>query len=249
MNSPEAMENEVQLLEVVSSKDEESEHEEGEISEDDDEGSDNGDSPAAGAGESAFPPHSPTSHHSHNYPQHFSYPPDFNPERRSSKKISAIASEVVIYNDFGRTAIFTSPKKKKKSGGETSSYPRVSEGVRRWSREDSGRWREKDEGSSKHQKDGGKSRRRPSVQLEDVEPVVRKKTKRKSQSGQKVRGKTELADAHGDPPHRKKATYDVSHRHRSPSSACSSDTSSCSNGDDDNDDDDDDSSPRLQRSR
>nr|XP_053630582.1 uncharacterized protein LOC128687253 isoform X2 [Cherax quadricarinatus] len=211
MNSPEAMENEVQLLEVVSSKDEESEHEEGEISEDDDE--------------------------------------DFNPERRSSKKISAIASEVVIYNDFGRTAIFTSPKKKKKSGGETSSYPRVSEGVRRWSREDSGRWREKDEGSSKHQKDGGKSRRRPSVQLEDVEPVVRKKTKRKSQSGQKVRGKTELADAHGDPPHRKKATYDVSHRHRSPSSACSSDTSSCSNGDDDNDDDDDDSSPRLQRSR
>nr|XP_045592477.1 uncharacterized protein LOC123754279 isoform X1 [Procambarus clarkii] len=242
------MENEVQVLEVLPKSEEtaaaESEHEEGEISEEDDDdegGSDDGGETSC-CSSSSFSPHSPAPHHSHNYPQHFSYPPDFTQERRKSKKISSVTSEVIIYDDYGRTAIFTSPKKRANSGGETSSYPRVAKGVRRWSRDDSSKWREKDKEIGKHQKDGAMGRRRPSAQLEGADLSVRKKNKRKLQASKKGREKTEFEkDAPGDPQvPKKKADYDQARRHRSPSSPRVSEISSCS---------DDESSLKPQRGR
>lgn len=173
---------------------------------------------------------------------------DFAPERRTPKKGSSVTSEVVIYDDHGRTAIFTSPKKMK-SARDPSSYPRVSEGLRRWARDDASR-REMDEGDAKHQKDSDKERRKQNVQFDIVESGI-KKSKRKQQTGRKVREvkKADAAAAEDHQTHKMKLPHDPPHRHNtrhrrsSSSSDSESSTCSCSCSDDD------DSSPRPQRGR
>ncbi|XP_042221972.1 uncharacterized protein LOC121866389 isoform X2 [Homarus americanus] len=214
MNVVSIMDNEVQILEMVSeAENPESEHEEGEISEDDD-------------------------------------VDDFAPERRLLKKGSPVTSEVVIYDDHGRTAIFTSPKKKKKKNvREHSSYPRAPDGARRWSRDESSKWwEEKDEGSGMVQKEIDLGRRR---QSETAEPSVKKKKKSKLKAGKKLREDViELEnDASEDYQVHKKVTHDPPHRHRSPSSTNDSETLSSSGDDDEDDDYHDDSSSKPLRSR
>ncbi|XP_047488010.1 uncharacterized protein LOC125038541 isoform X2 [Penaeus chinensis] len=133
------MDEDVKVLEVVSDAEEvaeamESEHEEGEISEDDD------DDEVGLPGQQHFPHH---------------YPSDYHKERQPGKNASA-TSAVVIYDDRGRTAIFTSPRKNLRASG---SYKRRADSGRRWKQEEMEKRRHKDDEARKHQKDNGMGRK------------------------------------------------------------------------------------------
>ncbi|XP_069974635.1 golgin subfamily B member 1 isoform X2 [Penaeus vannamei] len=134
------MDEDVKVLEVVSDAEEmavtlESEHEEGEISEDDD------DDEVGLPGQQHFPHH---------------YPSDYHKERQPGKNASA-TSAVVIYDDRGRTAIFTSPRKNLRDSG---SYKRRADSGRRWEQQEMEKRRHKDDEARKHQKDNGKENKR-----------------------------------------------------------------------------------------
>ncbi|XP_037803276.1 uncharacterized protein LOC119597740 isoform X2 [Penaeus monodon] len=132
------MDEDVKVLEVVSDAEEvavESEHEEGEISEDDDDD------------EVGLPDQQHFPHH---------YPSDYHKERQPGKNASA-TSAVVIYDDRGRTAIFTSPRKNLRDSG---SYKRRADSGRRWKQEEMEKRRHKDDEARKHQKDNGKENKR-----------------------------------------------------------------------------------------
>lgn len=82
-------------------------------------------------------------------------------------KPSSATSAVVIYDDHGRTAIFTSPRK---NMWDSSSYDRQGGAARRWQQDETGKRRPppKEEDGRKHQKDNGMgSRRWQSVENED----------------------------------------------------------------------------------
>ncbi|XP_042874980.1 uncharacterized protein LOC122255135 isoform X2 [Penaeus japonicus] len=134
------MDEDVKVLEVVSDAEEmavtlDSEHEEGEISEDDDDDD-----------EVELP--------GQHFPHH--YPSDYHKERPQGKNSSA-TSAVVIYDDRGRTAIFTSPRKNLRN---SSSYKRRADSARRWEQEEMEKRRHREEEARKHQKDNGKENKR-----------------------------------------------------------------------------------------
>ncbi|XP_050717446.1 LOW QUALITY PROTEIN: serine-rich adhesin for platelets-like [Eriocheir sinensis] len=132
------------VLEMVSDEEEEegaqeSEQEEGEIcSEDEEEGAMEGEVPCP-----VFSNYSANATNSlPAYAPHFSFP-DHRPNKTPS--LATVASEVVIYDDKGRTAIFTSPKKPR-----ISSYPRRGEASRQHARELPRRKEKEGERSRRH---------------------------------------------------------------------------------------------------
>lgn len=87
----------------------------------------------------------------------------------SGRRSVPVTSEVVIYDDNGRTAIFTSPEKSSSIGRTFNNFMRASEGCKKWSRDeghgrrernDISRRREREEASSRREREEANNRKR-----------------------------------------------------------------------------------------
>ncbi|KAK4317833.1 hypothetical protein Pmani_011116 [Petrolisthes manimaculis] len=128
---------------------EDSEHEEGEISsEDDDDNNNNNNDDDSEDGEitclSPYPSECRSSHR---------------PRCYSARRSAPVTSEVVIYDDNGRTAIFTSPKKSNNIRRNLDNFIRTSEGCKKWIRDDRPGRRERTDISSRREREEAFSRR------------------------------------------------------------------------------------------
>ncbi|KAK3859144.1 hypothetical protein Pcinc_034710 [Petrolisthes cinctipes] len=126
---------------------EDSEHEEGEISSEDDDDNNNNDDDSEDGEITCLSPYPSECRSSHR------------PRCYTARRSAPVTSEVVIYDDNGRTAIFTSPKKSNSIRRNLDNFIRTSEGCKKWLRDDGPGRRERPDISSRREREEAFSRR------------------------------------------------------------------------------------------
>lgn len=153
---------------------------------------------------------------------------DYHKERPQGKNSSA-TSAVVIYDDRGRTAIFTSPRKNLRN---SSSYKRRADSARRWEQEEMEKRRHREEEARKHQKDNGMGRKWQKVDNEGGASGASTKKSKYMRQGLRRLGSTAGWESDKVPGPKNKWSLDQQHRHnvghRSHTSSSDSDSSYCS---------------------